>query len=103
MSANVATIDVGIASAEMIVERKFHKNTNTTAAANNAPNQVFVDAVERRPDEHRLVADDFGSDAGRQQRRDFREPLLDAVGNCHGIAAGLLDDEERDRRHAVQH
>ena len=37
MIANAAMIDVGMARAAMIVERKFHKNRKTTTAAKIAP------------------------------------------------------------------
>jgi len=37
MSAKAEMIDVGIARAAMIVERKFHKNRNTIRAASRPP------------------------------------------------------------------
>ena len=55
----VAMIDVGIAIAAMMVERQFQRNTSTTAAARIEPSdEVFLDAVDRRPDELGEVAND---------------------------------------------
>ena len=61
ISANVAMIDVGIAIAAMNVERKFHRNNSTTSRENRADDQVLLDALDRRLDEHRLVAHDLDS------------------------------------------
>ena len=64
---NVAMMEVGIATAAMIVDRQFHRKIRTTAAAR----------IPNHPD---VVT-------GRHERTDIGQPLLDGVDDLHGVRA----------------
>ena len=64
---NVAMIDVGMAIAAMIVERRFaEEQQHDERGENRSDDQVLLDVVDRRLDELGLVADDPNVVAGRQ-------------------------------------
>ena len=57
ISVNVAMIDAGMASAEMITARMFRmKNITTSGGEQAAPQQVLLERRDRRVDEPRVVA-----------------------------------------------
>ena len=100
---NVAMIDVGMAIAAMMrrapvpEEHEHHQRRE-----DRADDEVLLDAVDRRPDELRLVADDADLVAGRGERRDFGQPLPDGVDDLDGVRARLPADRQQDAGLAVQ-
>src|SRR5215204_5944608 len=71
MRPNVATIDVGMAIAAMKVERQFHRNTRTTAAARIEPtircsSTLLIDAL-------------MNSDMSRTTRMSYPGGTVDAM------------------------
>ncbi len=69
ISPKVAMIDVGMAMAAMIVERKLaEEQQHDERGEDRADDQVLLDVVDRRLDELRLVAHDPDVVARRQRR-----------------------------------
>ena len=96
-------IDVGIATAAMNVDRQFQRKTRTTAAARIDPtHEMLLDALDRRLDELRQIANDADLVAGRRERGDLGESLLHRVDDLHGVRAGLPADREHHARLAIQ-
>ena len=86
ISVNVAMIDAGIASAEMITARMLRmKNITTMRGEQAAPEQVLFERGDRRVDEPRVVADDG-------QRR---PPAAASGGSVSSFALDALDDLDR--------
>ena len=102
MRPNVAMIDVGMAMAEMIVERRFVRNSkHDERREQRADDEVFFDVVDRRFDELGAVADDAQLVAGRQRLRGRLELFLDAVDDLDGVGARLPADVQQHRARAV--
>src|SRR4030095_4877489 len=92
-SANVATIDVGMAIAAMIVERRLPRNSRTTKAARNEPttrrSSTRRDEASRHP---LLMAHGSQVLAGRRRGLDVLEPFLHVADHFHRVGARLLAD-----------
>ena len=99
----VAMIEVGMAIAAMIVERRFARNSSTTSAARIEPTiEVLLDVVDRRFDEVGRVADD-----AQRRSRAAAPPCssssrsLTAVDDLDGVGARLPADLQEHRAGAV--
>ncbi len=70
-------IDVGIASAAMNVERKFHrKQEHDDRREDRTDDQVLLDRVQRIFDKDRVVADDPHFESLGKCRLDLLQPVL---------------------------
>ena len=63
---------------------------------------MLLERANRGLDEQRLVVEDVGLDVRRQRRGDLREARFHRLRHGDGVLAGLLGDDQRQRRPAVQ-
>ena len=98
ISVNVAMIDAGIASDEMMTARMLRmKNMTTSGGQQAAPEQVLFERGDRRVDEPRVVAHHGQRDVFRQRLADRDEPRLDGVGHPDRVLARGAPHIELDR------
>ena len=101
---NVAMIEVGIAIAAMIVERRLPRKSSTTSAARIEPttrcsSTLSIDASMNSD----VIADDADVVAGRQRRPALPSSRsLTAVDDFDGVGARLPADLQQDRAVAVE-
>src|ERR1043166_6270797 len=91
MRPKVAMIDVGIAIAEMIVERR----------EDRADDQVLLDVVDRRLDELRGVAHHADVVAGRERRLQIVQAPEHGIDDLDGVRARLPTDLQQHGARAV--
>ena len=98
MPRNAASTASGSGSVTIRIERKCIRNTTWASVTRRISSRSAVRSVPiERVDQLGTVVEGHDADAGRQARRDLRDPRLDGVDDLLRVHARSRDDDAADR------